>query len=135
MIYIIDLTYVLKILFILALQGSVTSRDIALALEVYNRSMYSNYVHFKSCAAFRASSVMLSGGHDAVVDKIEVLTRQFNITDEEVSRLWPQIHAASGSSRKDSPITKTVVDDQGLLVVVCTIVCMTPCSDKYPIAP
>ncbi|KAH0834900.1 hypothetical protein J3R83DRAFT_10546 [Lanmaoa asiatica] len=47
MTYIADLIYIMKIPFILAPQGSVTSQDVALALKVYKRSTYRNRVHLE----------------------------------------------------------------------------------------
>ncbi|KAH0834285.1 hypothetical protein J3R83DRAFT_11654 [Lanmaoa asiatica] len=85
MAYITDVIYVMRILFILVPQGPITSQDVALALKVYEKSTYRNRVH-SEIHDFSAG-VMLPGGRDVVLDKIEVLIRRYNITDEEVSRL------------------------------------------------
>lgn len=89
MAYIVDLTYVMKILFILAPEGSITSEDAARALEVYEKSPYRNLVHFEIrdfCAHFVAVP-----GRDAVMEEIELLINRYSITDKEVIRLRGQI--------------------------------------------
>lgn len=96
MAYITDMIYVMRILFVLAPHRPITSRDVALALEVYNRSAYRNRVHLE-IRDFSTTLVMLPGGRDMVLEKIEVLIRRFSITDEEVSRVREQIHAPERS--------------------------------------
>ncbi|KAG8215358.1 hypothetical protein J3R82DRAFT_8955 [Butyriboletus roseoflavus] len=96
MAYITDLIYVMRILFIMAPKGSVTSRDVALAVEVYNRSAYRNRVHLE-IKDFGTNLVMLPGGRDQVLERIEVLIRRYSISDEEVSHVRDQIPAAEGS--------------------------------------
>ncbi|KAH0834215.1 hypothetical protein J3R83DRAFT_11528 [Lanmaoa asiatica] len=97
MAYITDLIYVMKILFVLAPQGSITSQDVALALKVYETSTYRNRIHLE-IRDFSTTFTVLPGGRDVVVDKIEALIRRHSITDEEVSRLRSQIKPAALSS-------------------------------------
>lgn len=92
MAYIADLIYVMKILFILAPQGSITSQDVALAVNIYEKSTYRNRVHLE----IRDFSVtlILPGGRDAVMEKIEELIRRYSITDKEVAELRSRIQVA-----------------------------------------
>ncbi|KAG8215530.1 hypothetical protein J3R82DRAFT_9183 [Butyriboletus roseoflavus] len=97
MTYIADLIYVMKILIIIVPQGSVTSRDVALALQVYEESTYRTRVHLE-IKDFSTDFTMLPGRRDRVLEKLEMLVRRYSITDEEVSRVRARIDAAQRSS-------------------------------------
>ena len=96
MAYIVDLIYVMKILFVLAPRGSMTSQDVALALKVYEKSAYRNRVHLE----IRDFSAGFPPGRNSVIEKIEVLIGRFEITDKEVVELRSQIQAAPSISEK-----------------------------------
>ncbi|KAH0834217.1 hypothetical protein J3R83DRAFT_11530 [Lanmaoa asiatica] len=98
MAYIADLIYVMRILFILAPQRPITPQDVALALKVYEKSTFRNRVHLE-INDFSTSFAVLPRGRDVVMEKIEVLIKRYDITDEEVSRLRSQINPVTlGSS-------------------------------------
>lgn len=97
MVYIADVTYVMRILYFLSPFAPITSKDAALALEVYKRSTYRDRVHLE-IRDFSANFAMLPRGRDLVLEKLEVLVRRYSITEEEVSRVRAQIHAEQGSS-------------------------------------
>lgn len=99
MAYIVDLTCVMQIIFLLASIGNgvVNVEVVAIAMRAYEETHRCN-VH-TDINDFSMNLTVAPGKRDLVLDKIKELIKNHSVGDEELSNLRRQLQASSGSVR------------------------------------
>lgn len=93
MAYIVDLTCVMQIIFLLTSvrqHGEVTVEVVGMAMEAYERA-HRSAVH-ADISAFGVHLAVAPGRRDHVLEKIKELIRKHSIPDEEVTALRRRLH-------------------------------------------
>ena len=99
MAYIVDLTCIMQIVFLLAStrNGVVNIEVVAIAMEAYEETHRCN-IH-ADINNFSVNLAVAPGKRDHVLDKIKELIKKHSIGNEELSNLRRQLQASSGSVR------------------------------------